>query len=278
MILLALAAAAPGSVPHKGPPKPVHFVRTVTSQQGTVDAIASAERAFARRAQASGQWKAFRDTAAPDAFMFVPSPKPVALALADAKEPTVPVMWWPAIIAPSCDGTLGISTGPWVRAASAGIGTFTTVWRRTASGYRWQMDQGRPTPRLVPAGNTPTVIAPACVAASTADAALREAAYDKLAANVAASAGAQGASAFAAYAVSDVLVQAEGVMPTRGPAALPPARFGAALASGHSDDWTLAWASRALLGGEAGAHDLRVWQWRGNAGWKLVVYETIGFR
>lgn len=237
-------------------------------------AIAAAERAFARRAQTEGQWKAFRQTAAPDAIMFVPDAKPVAKALEGATEPPVPVMWWPATIAPSCDGTLGLSTGPWVRAGSGGHGTYTTIWKRTATGYRWVLDHGRPTPKLVAAGNAPTVIAPDC----SGTAGGREAEYDKLAAGMAARAGIDGAAAFAANAASDVLVQNEEAMPVRGSAALPKTTFGAAIASGHSDDWTLAWASRALLGAKEGAHDLRVWQWRGTAGWKLVAYETIGLQ
>jgi hypothetical protein len=208
--------------------------------------------------------------------MFVPDAKPVAKALDGAAEPLVPVMWWPGSIAPSCDGTMGFSTGPWVRAASGGHGTFSTVWKRTPGGYRWVLDHGRPTPKLVPAGNSPAVMAPSCEGASTV--ATREADYDKLAASVAARAGVDGAAAFAANAVTDVLVQNEGAMPVRGVAALPKTTFGAAIASGHSDDWTLAWASRALLGAQAGAHDLRVWQWRGAVGWKLVAYETIGLK
>jgi hypothetical protein len=225
-----------------------------------------------------GQWKAFRATAAPEAIMFVPQVKPVAQALTGAVEPAVSVMWWPATIAPSCDGTLGISTGPWVRAASAGVGTYTTIWRRTPAGYRWVLDHGRPTPRLVPAGDAPATIAPVCSDGSATGVATREADYDKLAASVAARAGVDGAAAFAASVVADVLVQGEGVMPARGTATLPKTKFGAALASGHSDDWTLAWASRALIGAEPGAHDLRVWQWRGREGWKLVIYETIGLK
>ncbi|UVO54991.1 hypothetical protein [Sphingomonas sp. SUN039] len=271
MIALALLVAAP--VAASKPPPPAKPAAVALSP---VDAIAAAERAFARRAQVEGQWKAFRLTAAPDAIMFVPDAKPVPKALAGATEPSVPVMWWPGTIAPSCDGTLGLSTGPWVRAASGGHGTFSTIWKRTATGYRWMLDHGRPTPKLVPAGNTPTLVAPVCGGASTA--ALREADYDKLAAGVAARAGVDGAAAFAANAASDVLVQSEETMPARGSAALPKTTFGAAIASGHSDDWTLAWASRALLGGQAGAHDLRVWQWRGAAGWKLVAYETIGLK
>lgn len=255
-LILAAAAAAASASPH-------------------AEAIAEAERAFARRAQSGGQWAAFRATAAPDAIMYVPTVKPLAEALKGATEPSVPVMWWPATIAPSCDGTLGFSTGPWVRAASAGVGSYSTIWRKTATGYRWVMDHGRSTPRLIAAGNTPAVVAPVCVGAT---AAAREAEYDKLAASIAARAGIDGAAAFAGYAAADVLVQNENAMPAKGAASLPQTKFGAALASGHSDDWTLAWASRALIGGAEGAHDLRVWQWRGRDGWKLVVYETIGLK
>ncbi len=240
--------------------------------------IAAAERAFARRAQAEGQWRAFRATAAPDAVMFVPDMKPVTKALANAAEPAVPVMWWPTTIASACDGSVGISTGPWVRAASGGFGTFTTVWKRIGTGYRWQLDHGRSTPRLVASGNIPTPIAPVCTAATPEAVAAREAAYERLASGVAAAAGVEGAAAFASSAAADVLVQAEEAAPARGPAALPRVKFGAALASGHADDWTLAWASRALLGAGPGAHDLRVWQWRGRDGWRLVVYETIGLK
>lgn len=264
------AAAAAVSTPQTPPPS-VAVARPI-------DAVAAAERGFARRAQAEGQWKAFRATAAPDAIMFVPDAQPLAKALSGATEPSVPVMWWPGTIAASCDGTLALSTGPWVRAASAGHGTYSTIWRRTASGYRWVLDHGRPTPKLVPAGNAPSMIAPACEGASAAGVAVREIAYDKLAASIAARAGMDGAAAFAANAAADVLVQTEEAMPARGPAALPKTTFGPAIASGHADDWTLAWASRALIGGQAGAHDLRVWQWRGPAGWKLVVYETIGLK
>ena len=177
MIMLALfAAAATAASP---PPQPRPQTQPVVSP---AIGIAAAERAFARRAQVEGQWKAFRLTAAPDAILFVPDAKPVAKALEGATEPAVPVMWWPGVIAPSCDGTLGLSTGPWVRAASGGQGTFTTIWKRTPSGYRWVLDHGRPTPKLVAAGNAPTVIAPDC----TGTAATREAEYDKLAASMAA--------------------------------------------------------------------------------------------
>lgn len=267
MIVLALlvtAATAPATQPRPQVQPPV----------SPVAAIAAAERAFARRAQIEGQWKAFRLTADAQAIMFVPDAKPVAKALEGAAEPPVPVMWWPGTIAPSCDGTLGLSTGPWVRAASGGHGTFTTIWKRTTSGYRWVLDHGRPTPKLVAAGNTPAVIAPDC----SGTLAMREAEYDKLAASMTARAGIDGAAAFAANAASDVLVQNEEAMPVRGAAALPKTTFGAAIASGHSDDWTLAWASRALIGGKEGAHDLRVWQWRGAAGWKLIAYETVGLK
>jgi hypothetical protein len=266
MILIALAAAATVI-----PTPPTLFVTHT-------DAIVMAEREFARRAQVEGQWKAFRATAAPDGLMFVPDVQLASKALANAKEPAIPVMWWPGTVAASCDGTMGLSTGPWVRAGSAGFGTFTTVWKKTATGYRWRLDHGRNTPKLVAAGDKPAIIASLCEGASAAGAAARGVAYDRLAASVAAKAGVEGATAFAADAAPDILVQLENAMPARGTANLPKAKFGAALASGHSDDWTLAWASRALIGGDTGAHDLRVWQWRGKDGWKLVVYETIGVK
>jgi hypothetical protein len=259
MILIALAAAAAAA------PVPT-------------DAIIAAERDFARRAQVEGQWKAFRATAAPDGLMFVPDVQLASKALANAKEPAIPVMWWPATVAASCDGTMGLSTGPWVRAGSGGFGTFTTVWKKTTQGYRWRLDHGRNTPKLVAAGEKPADIASLCEGDAASGAVARGVAYDRLAASVAAKAGTDGAAAFATDAAPDVLVQVENAMPARGPAALPKTKFGAALASGHSDDFTLAWASRALIGGDAGAHDLRVWQWRGAAGWKLVVYETIGVK
>ena len=266
MILFALAAAA-AAVP--APTPPTLFV-------SHTDRIVLAERDFARRAQAEGQWRAFRATAAPDGLMFVPDVQLASKALANAREPAVAVMWWPATVAASCDGTLGLSTGPWVRAASGGLGTFTTIWKRTPQGYRWRLDHGRNTPRLVAAGDRPAVIPATCEGASETGAAARGAAYDRLAGSVAARAGTDGAAAFAFDAAPDILVQAENAMPARGPSALPATRFGTALASGHSDDWTLAWASRALIDAEPGAHDLRVWQWRGRDGWRLIVYETIG--
>ncbi len=271
MILLFAAATAAPTVPIK-PAPPVLF-------ESNEDAVIAVERRFARAAQTQGQWSAFRALAASDALMFVPDVQLASKALASAKEPAVPVMWWPATIAVSCDGTLGFSTGPWVRAASAGIGTYSTIWRRTPDGYRWRLDHGRNTPRLVAAGERPAVIATSCEGTSTASSALaRGVAYDRLAADVAAKAGTEGAAAFAANAAADVIVQVENAMPARGPAALPTTRFGEALASGHSDDWTLAWAARALIGGELGAHDLRLWQWRGKDGWRLVAYETIGIK
>jgi hypothetical protein len=266
MILLALAAAAT-VIPKPPTPFLTH-----------ANAVVLAERDFARRAQTEGQWKAFRSTAAPDALMFVPDVQLASKALANAKEPAIPVMWWPATVAASCDGSLGLSTGPWVRAGSGGYGTFTTLWRRTNDGYRWRLDHGRNTPKLVAAGDKPAIIPTTCEGGSAAGSAARGVAYDRLAADVAAKAGVEGAAAFAANAAPDVLVQTENAMPARGLGALPTTKFGTALASGHSDDWTLAWASRALIGGETGAHDLRVWQWRGKDGWKLVVYETIGVK
>jgi hypothetical protein len=122
------------------------------------DAIA-AERAFAARAQVEGQWTAFRATAAPDAIMLAPGPVNAHQFLARfTSDPKVAVMWWPARVWTSCDGSMAVTTGPWVRRGGTQVGTFTTVWRREANGqWRWVYDNGREVPAAIAAPEDPAV-------------------------------------------------------------------------------------------------------------------------
>lgn len=109
-----------------------------------------AERAFNRAAQTGGQWAAFRDFSTPDAIWFTPQPAKVHDTLPD-KEPAIPVQWWPAESYVSCDGSMAVNTGPWVR--PKGDGYFTTVWVRHSDGrYKWVYDGGDAlaTPRPLP--------------------------------------------------------------------------------------------------------------------------------
>lgn len=102
-----------------------------------------AERAFARDAQRIGQWTAFRKYAAEDAVMFVPEVTNAQAWLKDKKDPPVSVFWWPGRSYVSCDGTVAVNTGPWVRAWGKSVGYFTTVWKRQPDGgWEWVYDAG----------------------------------------------------------------------------------------------------------------------------------------
>jgi len=122
MILALLLAAAPVSAP-----------------MSAIDA----ERAFAADAQKNGQWTAFRNSAAPDAVMFVPEKVTAQAWLKDRADPPVSVFWWPGRSYVSCDGSVAVNTGPWVRSYGKSVGYFTTVWQRQADGgWKWIYDGG----------------------------------------------------------------------------------------------------------------------------------------
>jgi hypothetical protein len=102
-----------------------------------------AERAFAADAQKIGQWTAFRKWSTPDALMFTPQPVNARVFVGKLKNPAVPVYWWPGRSYVSCDGTVAINTGPWVRNYGKQVGYFTTVWlRQRDGGWKWVYDAG----------------------------------------------------------------------------------------------------------------------------------------
>ena len=101
----------------------------------------AAEIAFARLAQEKGQWTAFRETAAPDAVMFVPQRVKAHDWLKSQKDPAAAVKWQPHAVYVSCDGNVGVTTGAWQNGPANGY--FTTVWRRQRNDeYKWVLDQG----------------------------------------------------------------------------------------------------------------------------------------
>ncbi|WP_309603450.1 hypothetical protein [Sphingomonas sp.] len=104
-----------------------------------------AERAFAADAQKIGQWTAFRKYAADDAAMFVPERVNAQAWLKDRADPPTSVYWWPGRSYVSCDGTVAVNTGPWVRGYGKAVGYFTTIWTRQADGsWKWIYDAGEP--------------------------------------------------------------------------------------------------------------------------------------
>jgi hypothetical protein len=114
------------------------FLLQVAAPQTAVDV----ERGFNAAAQAKGQWTAFREFAAADGIMFVPSPVKAQDWLKDRKDPPRSVEWWPTESYLSCDGNLAVNTGGWKR-PDGSIGYFTTVWSRQSDGrFKWLLDHG----------------------------------------------------------------------------------------------------------------------------------------
>lgn len=129
-LLLALATAACAPAPHGG--------RSLR-QTANPSAVIAADLAFNRLAEEKGQWSAFRETAAPDAEMFVPQRVKAAVWLKGRADPALTVRWSPQAVWSSCDGSYAVTSGPWTGPDS--VGTFATVWQRQKDdGYKWVLD------------------------------------------------------------------------------------------------------------------------------------------
>ncbi|PZQ24252.1 MAG: hypothetical protein DI569_02370 [Sphingopyxis macrogoltabida] len=114
-------------------------------------AFVAAEIGFARLAQDKGQWTAFRETAHPDAVMFVPQRVSARDWLRRQTDPAEAVRWQPHAVYVSCDGNAGATTGAWQKGSENGY--FTTIWLRDERGrMRWVLDHGDTltTPRDAP--------------------------------------------------------------------------------------------------------------------------------
>ena len=105
-------------------------------------AIVASEIAFAKLAREKGQWTAFRDTADKDGIMFLPQAANAQRFLKGRKDPPQTIAWQPGRVFIACDGSYGISTGPWKR-PDGSTGTFITLWRQQSDGrYKWALDFG----------------------------------------------------------------------------------------------------------------------------------------
>lgn len=115
-------------------------------------AFIAAEIGFARLAQEKGQWTAFRETAAPEAVMFVPQRVKARDWLKTQKDPAQTVVWQPHAVYVSCDGNTGATTGAWQKGPANGY--FSTIWLRDPKSgeMRWILDHGDTlaTPREAP--------------------------------------------------------------------------------------------------------------------------------
>jgi hypothetical protein len=103
-----------------------------------------ADIAFARDAKRIGQWSAFRKWADTDAVMFTPQAVWAKTFLKSLKNPPGSISWRPTQSFVSCDGRTAVNTGPWFTQDSRLAGYFTTVWQKSAAGWRWVYDGGIP--------------------------------------------------------------------------------------------------------------------------------------
>lgn len=103
-----------------------------------------AEIAFARDAQRTGQWTAFRKWADQDAVMFTPHAVWAKSFLKSLKDPPRSISWRPTQTYSSCDGRTAVNMGPWFNQDRRFSGFFTTVWQRSSAGWRWVYDGGVP--------------------------------------------------------------------------------------------------------------------------------------
>lgn len=212
------------------------------------------ERAYAALAQTRGQWTAFRETAAPDAILFVPEPVAAGPWLRDRKDPPISVMWWPGRTWISCDRRLGINFGPWIRRGGKLVGTFTTIWAKQPDGsWKWQLDRGNVTPEAVAAGDAPQEQAASCRHLAAA----------------------RGASPTTAAAPEAVILVGD-TMPRPDP---PPGAEGdgTTIKSGASPDGSIKWEAVQPFGQGPAASIFRAWRWDGRA-YRLILFESSAGR
>ena len=102
--------------------------------------IVKAELALSRLARETGQWTAFRETAAPDALMFTPELVSAPVWLRNKANPAQTIVWQPHKIFMSCDGSMGVATGAW-QGAEGDTGYFTTIWTKQDAQSRRERGQ-----------------------------------------------------------------------------------------------------------------------------------------
>ena len=140
----------------------IAFILAAAALTPAAPTALDAERAFIRDAQRSGQWAAFRKTAARDAVMFTPKVTWARDFLKGRKDPKSAARWWSAASVTSCDGTVAVNGGPYVTGDGRNHGRFTTVWLKGSDGWRWIYDGSEATKAPLPARRAPIVRRASC--------------------------------------------------------------------------------------------------------------------
>lgn len=121
---------------------------------GAQEALAKAERDFARMAAEQGVKAAFLANLGDDAVLYRPRAVPGRKWMQDHPEPAIRLAWSPAFVQVASGGDLGYTTGPYeLRAKDPEdpylvYGRFVTVWKRQPDGpWRIALDAGVPVPK-----------------------------------------------------------------------------------------------------------------------------------
>lgn len=142
--LVALSALLAGCASSGPRPLPRdQFERIVANAPGAAQPgkVVAVELEFARAAQDTGQWTAFRTFAAPGALIHGRSGPVIAETwLSGLKDPEEAVRWNPQSVWMNCGGGTAVSRGRF-RDPEGKVGDFVTVWQRQQDGqYRWTYD------------------------------------------------------------------------------------------------------------------------------------------
>ncbi|WP_338241714.1 hypothetical protein [Aurantiacibacter hainanensis] len=196
--------------------------------------VAAADFAFAKMAREEGNWTAFRAYAADDAMMDAPDGfAPASELLSGLEDPPEPIRWAPTDVWSSCDGSLAVTLGRFVRPNGV-VGDYVTVWElQRDNSYKWIYDTGTPDdPQPVP----------------EPDADLPE-------------------DAIVVEGMSSITGRVAECQPDAGQSALPLAVTGVATSASTAEDSSLTWQS--ILQAD-GSRTVRAWYLR-DGGWQQVV-------
>jgi len=156
MVLTPIAASAQQGPPRGdrlGPPP-----RPEGQSYANSSAVLVADIAFARAAQADGQWTAFRETAAPDAVTLIAGPALALDWLKDRADPPQAARWNAQRLFMACDGRTGAASGV-LTFPDGPVGSYTSIWqnlekpRAKKPKWRWVFNHGSLTPAPVSEGD-----------------------------------------------------------------------------------------------------------------------------
>lgn len=126
--------------------------------------IVHQELLFAHTAVVKGRNASFLEFFADGALFFNPLPADAKAYYGSVPEPKSFLLWRPAVVEASSDGTFGYSTGPWeIRPASMGNpavvrGWFFSIWERKGGAWKVTFDTGIMMPLTVHEPDSVTVI------------------------------------------------------------------------------------------------------------------------